>query len=315
MSDSVELWEQPQAQHIHMIAGWRQWADAGSMSSGLPQYLVQRAKARKIGTLRADGFYIFQIPGTHDLVRPIVRFDDGYAKSLETPHNDLYYFGDDQHGTVIFLGDEPHLDVERYVTSLLDVAETLHVERIIGLGGVYGELPYDKERIISCNYSLRRLKPELNDLTVEFSDYHGGASIGSYVCRRAGERNLEYVGLYAFVPMYDFSSLAQSGNAIRIENDYMAWLGTMRRINFMLKLGFDLGDLERKRLQLLDALEAKIDELDNIAPQLGVREYLARLSEEFTETPFEPLADVWEEELRKLLDDSDAADESGPDEI
>ena len=194
------------------------------------------------------------------------------------------------------------------------MAETLKVDRIIGLGGVYGELPYDKERVISCNYSLRRLKPELDDLAVEFSDYHGGASIGSYMCRRAGERDMEYVGLYALVPMYDFSNLAQSGSAIRIENDYMAWLGIMRRINFMLKTGFDLGDLERKREQLIDALEAKIDELDSAAPQLGVREYLARLSDEFTEVTFDPLADVWEEELRKLLDDSDAASDSGPSE-
>lgn len=314
MSDIVELWEQPTAEHIHMIAGWRQWADAGSVSSALPQYLVQRAKARKIGSLRADGFYIFQIPGTHDLVRPVVKFDSGYAKALETPHNDLYYAGDDRHGTVIFLGDEPHLDIERYVGALLDAAETLHVERIIGLGGVYGELPYDKERIISCSYSLRRMKPELDDLAVTFSDYHGGASIGSYLCRRAGERHMEYVGLYAFVPMYDFSALTQSGNAIRIENDYMAWLGVMRRINFMLKAGFDLSDLEHKRQQLIDTLDAKVDELDSMAPQVGVREYLTRLSDEFMEVTFDPLADVWEEELRKLLDDSDAADESGSDE-
>jgi hypothetical protein len=43
----------------------------------------------------------------------------------------------------------------------------------------------------------------------------------------------------------------------------------------------------------------------NLKPQLGVRDYLAHLAEEFTETPFNPLDSVWEEELRRILGDSD----------
>ena len=52
------------------------------------------------------------------------------------------------------------------------------------------------------------MKGELDNLAVSFSDYHGGGSIGSYVCRRAAEQNLEYMSLYAFVPTYDFSNLS-----------------------------------------------------------------------------------------------------------
>ena len=67
MSDAVEIWETPKAREIYMLAGWRQWADAGSISSGLPQYLIQQTGARHIGSIRSDGFYLFQFPGTHDL--------------------------------------------------------------------------------------------------------------------------------------------------------------------------------------------------------------------------------------------------------
>lgn len=305
MSDVVELWEQPESKRMDMLVGWRQWADAGSTSSGLPHYLVHQTNARKIGQMGPDGFYLFQIPGTHDLVRPVVKFDDGYPVSLDTHRNEFYYTGDSQHGVVIFLGDEPHMDIERYTASLLDAAKTLKVQRIVCFGGVYGELPYNKERMISCSYSLPRLKEELDGLALNFSDYHGGASIGSYICRRAGEREMEFVGMYAFVPTYDFSSLAQAGNTIRIENDFMAWLGIMRRVNFMLKTGFDLADLERKSERLIQVVNSKVDELDSVAPQLGVREYLERLSESFTEMIFDPLDDVWEQELRRLLDDED----------
>lgn len=308
MTDAVEIWRKPEADEIYMIAGWRQWADAGSVSSGLPQYLIQQTRAQKIGQLRPDGFYIFQVPGTHDLMRPVVKFNQGYPESLQTQQNELYYAGDQNKGVVFFLGDEPHLDIERYVQSILDAAITLGVKRIIGLGGVYGELPYDKERIISSNYSMTELRKEVDSLAVTLSDYHGGASIGSYMCRRAGDHNMEYIGLYAFVPAYDFSTVTQVGNTIRIENDYMAWLGVMRRINYMLKLGFDLSSLEQKAKRLLELVESKVEELENAAPQLGVRNYLQRLSEDFTEIPFTPLDDVWEENLRRLFDKFESED-------
>ncbi len=301
MTNTLELWETPQAKEIYMLAGWRQWADAGSVSSGLPEYLIQRTKAKKIGMIGPDGFYLFQFPGTHDLVRPVVKFNQGYPESLEAPRNEIFYSGDEKRGLVFFIGDEPHMDVERYTQSFLEIAQTLKVKRIVGFGGVYGELPYDKERMVSSAYSLLSLKEELKHLALNFSDYHGGASIGSYICRRAGEKGLEYVALYAFVPMYDFSAVSQLANTVRIENDYMAWLGIMRRVNYMLKLEIGLKDLERRSKRLLQLFDQKVEELEGGNPQLGVRAYLQQLSESFVETPFEPLEDVWEEELNRLL--------------
>lgn len=308
MVDQVNIWERPEADTIYMIAGWRQWADAGSISSGLPRYLIQQTDARQIGEIDPAGFYLFQIPGTHHLVRPVVEFDEGYPQSLEMRRNEIFYAGDDDTGVVFFLGDEPHLNVERYVDALLHVADTLGVQRIVGLGGVYGELPYDKERTISCIYSRPELREELEGLVVNFSDYHGGASIGSYICKRAAERDVEFISFYAFVPTYDFSNVAQIGNTIRIENDFMAWLGVMRRVNHMLKTDFDLTDLEEKSDHLVELVDAKVEELEDATPELSVRDYMERLSDEFTEELFEPLDDVWEEELRRLLDDGEAAD-------
>lgn len=304
MTDAVELWETPQAEEIYMICGWRQWADAGSVSSGLPLYIKQESDARKIGTIKPDGFYLFQIPGTHSLVRPVVKFEDGYPKSIETPRNEIFYYGDEKRGVVVFLGDEPHMDVERYTQAVLHIAKTLKVKRIISMAGVYGELPYDKERMTSAIYSLPELKAELDDYAVNLSDYHGGASIGSFICRRAGDTNLEYIGLYAFVPTYDFSQIAQIGNIIRIENDFMAWHGIMRRLNHMLKINFDLTDLETKNKKLVETVEDRISELETSSPQLGVREYVDRIAEEFVETPFNPLADVWTSEFSRLFDDT-----------
>jgi len=306
MVDRINLWELPKAEQIYMVAGWRQWADAGSVSSGLPQYIIQRTKAREIGEIRPRDFYLFQFPGTHDLVRPLVKFEDGHAKFLQVQRNDFFYSGDERKGLVIFIGDEPHLNVEDYVQSLLDAAKMLKVKRIVGLGGVYGEMPYNKERMISSLYSLPTLKAELSDLAVDFSDYQGGASIGSYLSYRAGERGIEYISLYAFVPTYDFSNIKELGNTIRIENDFMAWLGIMQRLNYMLKLDFDLADLEEKSDRLVKLVDAKVEELERSVPQSGIREYLDNITDQFVEKPFSPLDDVWEDEIRRLFDEDDS---------
>jgi hypothetical protein len=86
----------------------------------------------------------------------------------------------------------------------------------------------------------------------------------------------------------------------------------MRRINYMMRLGFDLLDLENKSRHLVELVRSKIDELEINAPQLGVREYLKKLSEEFQEIVFNPLDPFWDEELKKLLNKLD--DDEGPEE-
>ena len=305
MSDAVEIWERPTATQIHMLVGWRQWADAGSISSGLPKYLIEQTQARKIGIIRSDGFYLFQFPGTHGLMRPIIKFEEGHPKSLETKRNELYYTGNDQRGVVILLGDEPHLDIERYTEAVLHIIKSLGIKRTVGLGGVYGELPYDKERTVSCVYSLPPMKEELSALAVNFSDYEGGASIGSYICQRAGQQAIEYANLYAFVPIFNLADLTQSGSTIHIENDFSAWLGIMRRVNHLLKTGFDLSDLRQKHEQLKNSIDAKVEELESASPGLELRKYLAGLSESYDEKSFDPLDEIWKKELGSLLDDLD----------
>ncbi len=307
MDNALNLRETPQHDNMYMLVGWRQWADAGSLSSGLPKYLAQETNARKIGTIKPDGFYIFQFPGTHDLARPIVRFENGYPTELETPHNDIYYSEVDGNGIVYVIGDEPHMDVERYIGAILNLAQELGVKRIVGFGGVFAEVPYDKQRTISSTYSLHSLKPEMDKLAVNLSDYHGGAAIGSVMSKRANERNMEYVSFYAFVPTYNLAQFNALDNMIRLENDFMAWLGVMRRVNVLINTRFDLSELESKSAQLVTVLNDKIEELQSISSS-SIREYFDILSEEFVEDIFDPLDEVWESELKRLLDDDDPAE-------
>ncbi len=303
MEDLVKLWEKPTAKETYMLAGWYQWADAGAVSSGLPEYLIQHLGARKIGDIEENGFYLFQIPGTHHLLRPEVKFDEGYSEGIRPRSNEVFYAGDEDKGLVIFLGEEPHLHEARYANAFFQVAEALEVRQVAIVGGVYGALPYDKARDVSCTYSLPEMKQELARYAVKFSNYEGGATIGSYLVSLAGPRRLPLFVFNAFVPAYDFSEPTAMVQGLRIENDHCAWYELMLRLNHMLGLGIDLSDLEQKSKELVASMDAKVAELDRQIPHLQVRKYLDELASEFDENPFMPLGDWWERELGDIFKD------------
>ena len=303
MDDRIVLEETPTAQEKYMIAGWHQWADAGSISSGLPQYLIDQTNAHKIGEIKPTGFYMFQIPGTHDLLRPKVTLREGYRQGLETRRNEFFYAGDEQKGLVVFLGEEPHLNVERYVDAFLDVVVELGVKRVATLGGVHAPAPYDRDRQVSCVYSLPSLRTELARYAVRFSNYEGGSSIGTYLIHRAEQRGIELLAFYVLVPFYDFMQLSARFAGIQLEEDFKAWYDLLRRFNHLFGLGLDLSNLEGKSRQLIAIVDAQIDELDEKMPELGVREQIAELTAEFEEMPFMPLSDVWGRELKDLFEE------------
>ena len=301
MNELLTFWEIPTAGR-YMIAGWHQWADAGSISSGLPQYLIDESKARKIGEARPDSFYLFQIPGTHHFLRPIVKLDEGHRVSMEKRKNEFYYAGDAGKGFFIFLGEEPHQNEDQYVGMFLDAVEELGIKRVAILGGVHGPVPYDKDREISCVYSLPEMKDELERYAVRLSDYEGGATIGAYVAHKAEERGLEVVVLYAFAPSYDFSEGDVLTQRLAMEEDFKSWYDVMVRLRHMFGLEIDLSDLERRSQELTLSWHEKIDQLKKM-PQLRVEEFLAQVNEEFTERTFEPLSHVWEDALGEIFED------------
>jgi len=157
MSELYEIWERPTSAR-YMIAGWQQWADAGAVSSGLPLYLLEQTQAAKIAEIHPDGFYLFQVPGTHDLFRPMVKLQEGHRESMEEKLNEFFFAGDDEHGFHIFLGEEPHLNEERYADAFFDVVEELGIERVAAVAGVYGAMPYEKERC--AFFELRRWRDD-----------------------------------------------------------------------------------------------------------------------------------------------------------
>jgi len=306
MNELVELWASP-ASARYLIAGWRQWADAGSVSSGLPRYLIERARAAKIGRIHPDGFYLFQIPGAHDLLRPVVRLSNGHREQMRRATNEFFFARANGSDFLIFLGDEPHRAEECYAEAFLDTVEELGIERVAAVAGVHGPVPYDKHREVSCVYSLPEMRSELARYAVRFSNYEGGATISMYLAHRAEARGIEFFGFCALVPSYSFSTASVFIQRLAMEEDYRAWHELMRRLDHMFGLGLDLSDLESQSEALTATWAAKIDQLARTRPQLGVRDYMEQVNAAFTAEAFDPLSDIWGEALRDVLEGDDEA--------
>ncbi|MFC1464073.1 MAG: PAC2 family protein [Candidatus Brachytrichaceae bacterium NZ_4S206] len=307
MADQLELFERPEAEEVYMIAGWRQWADAGNVSSGLPQYLIEKLGARKIGRIKPDGFYLFQTPVSQFLFRPHFKFEEGYRKEVIVHRNEVFYWENGRRGLVIFLGDEPHMNVERYAEAFFDLAKALNVRRIAATGGVYALVPFDKHRTFSVTYAMPHMKEELAEYAVSFSNYEGGVSIGSYLEDRAEQVGQEYFAMYAFVPAYDFSQFThrEQMQPIAVENDYQAWHDAMIRLNHMFKLGVDLTELAEKSAEAAAQMREAIEKLARQLPHAPIKEWLAKLEADFVEMPFTKLADVWEDALGDIFKDNE----------
>ena len=304
MSNLNELWEMPPGAKC-MIAGWHQWADAGDVSSGLPRYLIDTTAANKIGEIRRRGYYLFQIPATHHLLRPVIKLTEGHSESLEIRSNEFFYSGDDENGLVVFLGDEPHQHEERYAEAFLDTVQELGIERVAIVAGVHGPVPHDREREISCVYSLPRMKDELANYAIKFSNYEGGTTIGTYIAAKAERRDIEVVVFFAMVPSYDFSQASVLTQRMAMDEDFAAWHELMRRLVHMFDLDMDLSDLQTRSEELTAAWAAKIDQLSEM-PQLDVQEYLKKVNEQFAGRTFLPSSDIWEDALGDLFGDSDS---------
>jgi len=302
MNDLIELWAKP-APGKCLIAGWQQWADAGEVSSGLPQYLIEQTLAEKIGRIEPDDFYLFQMPGTHHLLRPLVRLQDGHPEEMEQRRNEFFQAGDDHDGFLIFLGEEPHLNEEKYAEAFLDALEELGVKRVAAMAGVYGAVPYDRDRNISSVYSLPGMKEELTKYAVKFSNYEGGTTISMYLAHRAGMRGIEFFRFCAFVPSFNFSKASTLVQPVAVDTDYKAWYDIMTRLDYMFDLDIDLSDLEGRSEELISAWDEKIEQMAVTMPQLKVKAYLEKVNEEFSEMSFFPLSDIWEEGLDHLFDD------------
>jgi hypothetical protein len=79
----------------------------------------------------------------------------------------------------------------------------------------------------------------------------------------------------------------------------------MGRLDSMFDLDMGLTDLEKRSKDLIIAWRAKIDQLEEALPQLGVKAYIQKIDEDFEEDFSDRPTNVWEEALRDIFGEDD----------
>ena len=304
MSDELVVFEQkPQAKYL--IAGWkRQWSDGGEISSGLPRYLIDHTNAKRIGEMGPEVSklcYPFQVPGTHDMYRPRVAYEDGLPTGEMVREN---YFYDAGNGLIVFLGEEPWLRIDVYGEAFFQAVKELGVAHTATVEGYNGAAPPDLERSVSCTFSHPRMKETLQKYGLRFSNYgsqsRNGPTIGMALVTMAHYQytDFEIFRLGAMAPMYPF--LAGDSDPVGITKDHRSFYDIMRRLRSMFNLDISLTELMTLGETESRELEQTLERIASSNP--GAKEIIDRARLDYSYNPFEESVEL-DPALDKTLDD------------
>jgi proteasome assembly chaperone (PAC2) family protein len=234
-----------------------------------------------------------------------VKVVDGVVEEVARKGNEFFHGETEGGGVVVFIGHEPHGNVELYAKAFFDVVEELGVRRVVGLAGVYAPVPYEEDRDLVCVYSLAGMREELRRYGFRFSEYSSGSTIGMYLAKEAQRRGIEFVRLTAMVPAYDLSKGEILARPLLIEYDHKAWHDVLVRVNSLCSLRLDLSELEERSRELVSDWDRTMTNLTDAVPELDVEGYMEEMRAEFAQKSYGTLDELWEEELAELFEDEE----------
>lgn len=253
-----------QLKNSRMLIGLSGWMDGGSVSTGTVEYLKDRLKAKKIAQIDPGNFYIFNLPGTMEQVsqfRPYTKIEKGLVTDFQYPQNE--FFCDERNNLILFLGKEPNLKWDDYISCIFKIAKEFNTKEIYFIGSVAGLIPHTREVRVSCSVSDEQCKTLLKDYDVRFTNYEGPASIITLITRLSYERKIKMINFVAEIPIY-----VQTKNPKGIK-------AIIRRLVKLLDIKIDISDLTR----MSNEFEKNINDL--VAKQPKLAEQIKKLEENY----------------------------------
>jgi proteasome assembly chaperone (PAC2) family protein len=201
--DYLKYNSKPVLRKPYIICGLNGSFNGGNVSAGGVNYLINQFNGVKFAEMPASRYHIYQIPGV-DSPRPVFKMEDGLIVESQLPVNQFYYATNpgSEHDLILFLGNEPSLYWEEYAETVVALANDFGAARLYAMCGILDMTPYTREPIISCTCTDAKVKQEMENYQVTFSNREGMASFGQmliYACKKKG---LEGVNFTVRVPCY-----------------------------------------------------------------------------------------------------------------
>jgi proteasome assembly chaperone (PAC2) family protein len=201
--DILKFDSKPSLRKPYLVCGLNGSFNSGNISVGGIDYFINQFGAVKFAEMPASRYHIYQIPGV-DSIRPVFKMQEGLIVKANLPVNEFYYATNtgSENDLILFRGYEPAINWEEYAENVIDLACSCGAVRVYSTCGLLDMTPYTREPIISCTCTDSKIKREMENYKITFSNREGMASYGQMLIYTCQKKGLEGVNFTVRVPCY-----------------------------------------------------------------------------------------------------------------
>jgi proteasome assembly chaperone (PAC2) family protein len=256
------------------------WIDAGLGADGAADVLTGELERHTIARFDADALLDWRAR------RPTMRLLDGINTRLTWEETELSWVRDrDGHDVLLLIGQEPDHAWLAFSDQVVDLALDLGTRLVIGLGAFPAPAPHTRPPLVASSASSPELAAGLLRSSVDVP-----SGVQGMIERRAAERGLPAIGLWAQVPHYVASMPYPAASLALIE--------TANRVGGLSLPTADLEERASANRVRLDELIVQNPEHVAMLQQLEAQADDAATSLELSATSGDELAAEFERYLR-----------------
>ena len=189
-----EQHEQVELESPVLVVGLEGWIDAGLAGSGATGSLLTTMPTRVLATFDSDELV------DHRARRPVARLVDGVNTGLTWPEIQLR-FAEDRTGSQLLLlvGPEPDIRWHAFTAAVVELAQTLGVRMVVGLGGFPAPAPHTRPVRLAATATTDELARRIGFVpgTMDVP-----AGVQAALERAFADAGIPAVSLWARVPHY-----------------------------------------------------------------------------------------------------------------
>jgi proteasome assembly chaperone (PAC2) family protein len=289
--DNVKFDSKPSLRKPYIICGLNGSFNGGNVSEAGAEYFINQFKGVKFAEMPTSHYHIYQLPGI-DSLRPVFKMQEGLITESHLPVNQFYAAKNpnSEHDLILFLGEEPSLNWEEYADTVVELAQDFGAARLYTMCGLLDMTPYTREPLISCTCSDAKVKQDIDNYHVTFSNREGMASFGQmlvYTCKKKG---LEGVNFTVRVPCYpDFNVyLADAPKSLK---------AILIRLKDLMHYDINFDNLD----VLIKDMEGKLNFVRQQNPNFNT--FMEELEKNYTEMPYQGSLDISPSDAVKLAEE------------
>lgn len=280
--DVVEWEDRPELRDPVALVAFEGWNDAADAASGAVGFILdQFEEIEPFAVILPEEFVDFQTRrpeieigagGTRDITWPVVAF---YAIPIPEQSRDL----------LVVLGEEPHHRWLTFAGHVIEVLQSVGVEKVITLGAFIGKVAHTLPVPVIGVANDRAI---LEDHQLLTSDYEGPTGITGVLNLSCAEASIEAVSLWAAIPHY----LAANENP-------KAMLALLNKAAVIAGVTIDATELAVEAGEFDSRVNQAMDTSDDLST------YVHQLEETSGEAVHPAVADQLVDEIEQFLQDGD----------